>query len=84
MVRYMLQGARRYTNKSITVPTGATLNMCIVLLWSQLEATAYLLPAWYEYMSEAHLVLAGKGYAAYSMHTVTGKESGMLTFAVSF
>jgi hypothetical protein len=25
-------------------------------------------------MSEAHLVLVGKGYAAYSMHTVTGKD----------
>jgi hypothetical protein len=56
MVRYMLQGAGRYTTKSITVPA---LNMCIVLSWSQPEPATYLLPVWYKYMSEAHLVLTG-------------------------
>jgi hypothetical protein len=56
----MLQGARRYTIKSIAVPTGPTLNMCIVLLWPQLEPTAYLLPAWCEYMSGGTFRARGK------------------------
>lgn len=56
MVRYMLQGARRFTTKSITVPA---LNMCIVLLLSQPEPATYLLPDLHKYMSEAHLVLSG-------------------------
>lgn len=31
----------------------------LCFLWSQPEPVTYLLPVWYKYMSEAHLVLAG-------------------------
>lgn len=62
----MLQGSRSYITKSNTVPT---LNLCIVLLWSQPEPATYLLPVWYKYMSEAHLVLAGTCTAKVSTDT---------------
>lgn len=38
-------------------------------LWSQPEPTTYLLPVWYKYMSEAHLVLAGTCTAKVSTDT---------------